>query len=298
MALYETIKSYVDTYIFTNVSELITGDIHNDVNKEIIDAVGARQVYWWPETTDDPGTVENPRSYVAPPGTYTNFLTAAATPAVITAPIGVINWDGGPYWTVKQIALPSPFNYFRAITTQARTAGSTYTTVNIDQAGGGWDATIGEWVQLINPRTGRFEHVQLTTALADDDSSITFKSREFAFDMQIGSIVELFSNTNMRWWAHIPVIGGAIGYVNVPSTWRMPPVEAVDHIFYFKNLEVIRNMTPLAWQAGNTPTNDYSYCIDSSDRTKITFLTPLAAGELIKIKYWQPAVLFDYVPES
>jgi hypothetical protein len=299
MALYETIKSYVDDFIYDNTDELITGAIHNTVNDAIIDAVGARQTYWMPATTLNPGTVQNPRSYIAPTGTYANFLTALATPARVTAPLGVISWDGGPYWTVTQITIPSPYNYFRAKTTQARSAGSPYTTVNIDSAGGGWEALKGEWVQLVNPRTGRFENVQLTVAMTTASTSITFKSRTFAYDMPIDSIVELYSHNNMRWWGHIPVIGvGGLTYVNVPGTWRMPPVEAVDLVFYLENLEVIRGVTPLAWASGSTPADDYQYCIDASDRTKISVLTPLSVGEVIKIKYRQPAVLFDYEPED
>ena len=146
MALFTVLKALVDDNINTNGIQAITGAIHNDVMNELIDAVGAAQVYVNPATTDNPGTPANNRAYIALPGTYTNFggLT-------VTAPLGVLSWDGTS-WTVTQLPIPSPYGLTRAVTTAALTIGTPYTTVNITQSNGGFTAYAGHWVKIIDPR--------------------------------------------------------------------------------------------------------------------------------------------------
>ncbi len=292
MALYNELKASVDDLINTNGIQAITGAIDNYVRNYLIDEVGASQVYVNPAITDNPGTPQNPRAYIALPGTYTNFGGLA-----VTAPLGVLKWNGTA-WSVTQIAIPSPYNYFRAVTTQARSAGSIYTTVNIAQSNGGWTALAGEFVQLINRRTGKFDFVQLAANVIPADTSITFVSRTLSQSFDVGSIVEIFSQTNMRWHAHIPVTSGGFSFFNVPTEWRMPNVNCITPITYLKNLEVLLNSGfRLRWEAGTgEPTYEYQFRIDSTDRTKFYVKSELEAGSIVDVKYWQPSVLEEYIP--
>lgn len=295
MPLYTTVKGINNANIYDNVTQDITGLRHNTVNEEIIDHVGAAQVYGFPATTDNPGTPQNPRAYFALPGTYTNFggLT-------ITAPLGILIWDGDN-WTAKQLAMPSGYNYFRAVTTQARSAGSTYTTLTITQAtpvnnvGGGWNAFAGEWVQLVNRRTGQFDFVQLTADLEDDDTSITFKSRKFAYDMPIGSIVECYPVLNMVWKTAIPVSSGGFNYVDVDSDWPMPPVECDTPVTYMRLLRVRKNRLPCGWVSGESPAELHEYAIHGTTRTRIIFNETLEAGSVVEVEYLQPIIYETYI---
>lgn len=289
MALFPALKLIVDDFIKANGIQAITGDIHNFVEHELIDAVGAPQVYVNPLITDNPGTPENARAYIALPGTYANFLTALATPAVITAPLGVIQWSGGPYWTVKQLPIATGNNFFFAVTTSALTSGTPYTTVNIAQSNGGFTAYAGTWVRLVNQTTGRADYVQLTIDLAPSDTSITFKSRTIITGFPIGSGVEVFPVIGMRWWAEIPVSSAGINFVDLPATWRPPPVEAVQLKVYMENMRVTKNSFECSFDA--TPTEEFEFKLHATTRTRIIFGTNLEAGEIIRVWVLQPAVL-------
>ncbi len=105
MAAYSDIKTLIDDSVFDNTDELITGAIMNSVLNELVDEVGEHQVHVNPAVTDNPGSPQNKRAYIALPGTYTNFGGLA-----VTAPLGIIKWDGSA-WSVTQLGLPSPHNY-------------------------------------------------------------------------------------------------------------------------------------------------------------------------------------------
>lgn len=282
MALYNTIKSIVDDNIFDNVDELITGAIHNDVLHELIDAVGAAQVYVNPAVTDNPGTIENPRAYIALPGVYTNFGGLE-----ITAPLGVLLWNGTA-WSVTQLAIPSPYNYFRAKTTSALTAGTPYTTVNISQSLGGYTAKAGHWVQLINRRTGKFDHVQLTADLDPSDTAITFDARTLVQSFPIGSAVELFPRLNMKWWCEIPVVGAPVDYVDLPADYRLPPAETVDPLVWMEYVRVTKG--PFECEFNATPSEEWQYKRHATLQ-RIHFSGVLSVGDRVRVWVYQPAVL-------
>ena len=291
MALYSTILGIIDDLINTNGIQAITGEVHNGVMHDLVDAVGAAQVYVNPATTDNPGTPENPRAYIALPGTYTNFGGLA-----VTAPLGVLKWNGTA-WSVTQIPIPSGHNYFLATTSQARTAGTPYTSVNITQANGGYTAYAGTWVKLVSRRTGKYDYVQLTADLAPSDTSITFESRTLTNSFEVGSIVEVFPTLGMRWWGTIPVVGAGLSYVDMPTGWRPPPVETVQYTVYMERLRIVRN-SGLELQYNSSPSLDYHYKLNASNRLRIELGEPLAAGEIIKVWLLQPAVLETYTPPS
>lgn len=290
MALFSVLKALVDDQINTNGIQAITGAIHNDVLNDLIDAVGAAQVYVNPAITDNPGTPQNNRAYIALPGTYTNFGGLE-----VTAPLGVLKWNGTA-WSVTQIPIPSGHNYFLAKTTQIRTAGTPYTSVTISQSSGGYTAYAGQWVKLISRRTGRYDFVQLTADVAPSDTSITFESRTLTYTMEVGAIVEIYPTIGMRWWATIPVVGAGLSYVDMTTGWRPPPVETVQYTVYMERLIITRNSLEL--QYNSSPTEDWHYKLNASNRLRIELGTPLEAGEIVRVKLWQPAVLETYTPPS
>lgn len=292
MALFSVIKADVDDLINTNGIQAITGAIHNGVLNDLIDAVGAAQVYINPAVTDNPGTPQNNRAYIALPGTYTNFGNLT-----ITAPLGVLSWNGTA-WSVTQIAMPSPYNYFRCKLTAALTQGTPYTTASIATVTGGWTANAGEFVQIIDRRTGKFDFVQLTAAITPASTSMSFVSRTILHSFSVGSIIELYPTLNMRWHCNypIPTVVGATYFFILPSDWRMPNASCTDSITYLKNLEIVSNGFRLRWEAGTgTPSSIGKYRIDSSNRLKIWLFEEMVEGEN-EVKYWQPAVLEEYVP--
>lgn len=290
MSLYSVIKATIDDLINTNGIQAITGEIHNGVMNDLVDAVGAAQVYVNPATTDNPGTPQNPRAYIALPGTYTNFGGV-----VVTAPIGVIKWDGTS-WSVTNLTMPSGHNYFLAKTTSALVGGTPYTTVGISQSNGGYTAYAGTWVKLVDRRTGKYDFVQLTADLAPSDTSITFASRTLVWSMSVGSIVEVFPTIGMRRWVTIPVPGTGLSYVDMPTGWRPPPVECIQNIVYGEYFDVYKNSAP-CFYAG-TPVSALQWKLNASNRLRMEFGEVLEEGDIVIIKYLQPAVLETYTPPS
>lgn len=289
MALYSTVKGIIDDEIYSNGVQYITGPILNAVLDEIVDAVGARQVYVNPATTDNPGTPENPRVYVCLPGTYTNFLTAAATPAVITAPIGFLIWDGGPYWTATQFPIPSAYDYFQCQTSAAMTSGTPYTTIGVTMSNGGWTAKAGQWVQFVNRRTGVYDFVQLTADVADDATSITFKSWTIQENFPAGSIVEVNPMVNMMTHAKDFVGDGTNNYITLPSDWRPLPLEATDARVWEQHFDVYFNGSR-CWRS-DTISAPFHYDLNSSNRLRMEFLDVLTPADKIIVKYFQPRKL-------
>lgn len=287
MALYSVLKADVDDQINTNGIQAITGAIHNDIMNELIDAVGAAQVYVNPTITENPNSPsspQNPRAYIALPGTYTNFGGEE-----ITAPLGVIGWDGSA-WTATNLPIPSPYNYFRCRTTAIMTSGTTITSIAIEPISSlGWTAYAGQWIQLVNRRTGGFDLVQLTADMAPDDTSISVNSYTLTNTFPAHSIVECYPTLNIRKWTTIPVVGAGLNFVNVDSSWRMPPVETIQYIVYLELLEVFRNGLPCRYAA--TPTEEREYKLDATDRTKVIFGTDFVSGEEVSIRYIQPTIL-------
>lgn len=297
MALYSAVKTIVDDNIYDNITEDITGAIHNNVCHEIIDAAGARQMHFAPAVTFDPGTPENPVSYLAYPGTYVNFLSALATPIEITAPLGVMKWDGGPYWTVTQLTIPSAYNQFRAKTTSAYNSGTPYTTIAISQAATlGWTAKAGHWVQLVNRRTGRTDFVQLKADMGPTDSSISIVTRTLVYSMAVGSLVEVFPSIGMKWWTDTPIPGAVLpppgepaNFVDLPDEWRPPPVECTDPLVYLEYMVVTKNGYECSYS--DDPTEEFEYTLDPDERKRIRFANELDPADVIRCKLWQPAVL-------
>lgn len=286
MALYPTALDLNDSLLPDNDTQQISPLDHRTVNEAIIEYCGAAQVYGFPAVDDNPGTPENPRAYIALPGTYTNFGNLT-----VTAPLGILFWNGTA-WSVIQLTIPSPFNYFKAKTTGVLTAGSTYTSVEIVQSSGGWTAFAGQWVQLVNRRTGEFDFVQLVEDMVPADTMITFDSKVMVKTMAVGSIVEIFPIINFRWWCTIPVAGEGLSFVDMPSGWRPPPVETVQYIVYMELLQITRNGYEM--QYNSSPSEEFHYKLNTDNRLRVELGTPLLDGEIIRIRLWQPAVLEVY----
>lgn len=286
MALYPTALDLNDSLLPDNDTQQISPLDHRTVNEAIIEYCGAAQVYGFPQVDDIPGTPENPRAYIALPGTYTNFGNLT-----ITAPLGILFWNG-EIWTAIQLTIPSPFNYFKAKTTGLLEAGTTYTSIGILQASGGWNAYAGQWVQLVNRRTGEFDFVQLTADIEPSDTEINFVSKVMVKTMAVDSIVELYPMINFRWWRNIPTATEGLSYVDMPAGWRPPPAQAVDYTVYMELLGITRNGYEMQYNA--TPTEELHYRLKSDNRLRIELGTPLLAGEIIRVKLWQPAVLEVY----
>lgn len=288
MALYSTVKGIIDDEIYSNGVQYITGPILNAVLDEIVDAVGARQVYVNPATTDNPGTPENPRVYVCLPGTYTNFLTAAATPAVITAPIGFLIWDGGPYWTATQFPIPSAYDYFQCQTSAAMTSGTPYTTIGVTMSNGGWTAKAGQWVQFVNRRTGVYDFVQLTADVADDDTAITFKSWTIQENFPAGSIVEVNPMVNMMWHGDEGFGDGTNNYITWDTSWRFPPQSTTtDPGVWLQHVIVEINGMPGKWVSG-TPSAPFEYKMNASTGYRMEFADVLTSADRVTVRLWQP----------
>ena len=186
--------------------------------------------------------------------------------------------------------MPSPYNAFRCRTTAALTSSTTITSISIEDVGGfGWTAFAGQWVQLINRRTGVFDHVQLSANLNEGDTTMSVSSYTLAQSFPIGSIVECYPTINMREWVTIPLVGDGLDFVNVTSTWRMPPVETIQYVVYLELLTITRNGFECQYNA--SPSSEYEYNLDITDRTKIIFGTDFVAGEIVRIKYKQPTII-------
>lgn len=285
MALYTEIKTTVDDNIYDNIEELITGEIHNNVLHELIDAVGAAQVYLNPAITDNPGTPENPRAYIALPGVYTNFGGLE-----VTGPLGVLSWNGSA-WSVTQLTIPSGYNYFQCRTTSALSTGTPYTTVNVTMLNGGWTIPVGHWVQIINRRTGAFNFVQLTAAVTGASTSITFKSYTTTSAFPVGSIIEAFPVLNMRTYCE-QYVGTGAAYIDLPVNWRNIPVECTDPEVWDEYYDIHVNLLKGTWAA--SPADDAEYNIGndgSSVRRRLNFSRVMTPSDLIYVKYKQPTIL-------
>lgn len=287
MPLYPEIKARTDDEIDTNGVQAITGEVHNLYLHDQIDNVGARQFYANPALTDNPNLpdpIQNPRSYLALPGIYPNFDGME-----VVAPLGEMNWDGDD-WIATQIPFPSPYNYFRAKTSTTNLmSGTAYTSIAITQMLGGYTAKAGQWVQLVNRVSGKFDHVQLKADLGPADTSISIVQRTLVQSFPIGSIVELFPVLNMRWWPEIMVAAGGLNYVDLPATWRPPPVEAIDTLTYMEIMDVVKDGFQCTFE--ETPTQEFHYGLDAAIRTRIIFSGLLEASSIIRVKLFQPAVL-------
>lgn len=295
MALYPITSALVDDNLPDNISELITAAKHREVEDSIILHVGASQVLVNPATTLNPGTPQNPVAYIALPGVYTNFINSLAAACEVTAPLGVLKWDGTS-WEVTQLPFPSADNYFRAKTTAALSALTAYTTISISQSNGGWDALPGQWVRIVNRRTGVFEFVQLAAEMTNTDTSISIASYTTQNSYPIGSTIELFPTIGMRDWVGFPVVGEGVTFIDMDEDWRPPNAEAIDLIIYAEMLEITKNGFEMSYAA--TPTEEFHYRLDATTRTRIHFAAayPLSAGEIVRVKCRQPAILYPVGP--
>ena len=283
MALFTVLKALVDDNINTNGIQAITGAIHNDVMNELIDAVGAAQVYVNPATTDNPGTPANNRAYIALPGTYTNFggLT-------VTAPLGVLSWDGTS-WTVTQLPFPADYDYSECQTSSALSASTPYTTVNVEMLNGGVIGTAGQWVKIINRRTGAYEFLQLAANVDVIDTSITFVSYTTISAFPIGSVIEINPTSHMMWHAKELFGDGTNDYVTLPSDWRTLPAACVNPDVWLQLMIVEINSTPARWTTSQV--DDFDYGLNVSDRLKLETANILTVNDRVTVKYFQPRKL-------
>ena len=283
MALFTVLKALVDDNINTNGIQYITGAIHNDVMNELIDAVGAAQVYVNPATTDNPGTPANNRAYIALPGVYTNFGGLE-----ITGSFGVLSWDGTS-WSVENFNIGGNDGMIRRITTAALTAATTITSVAIEEVDGlAGTSHAGNWMRIINRRNGRYEYFQLTAQLLGSATTMSVASYTLDYDYPIGSIIEAFPTIGMRYYNTRQIAVAGLNYVNVEFGWRMPPVEgdAAHESVYMELLTVFRD--GIMCKHDTTPTTSREYKIDPTDRTKLIFGTDFVGGEEVYIRFYQP----------
>lgn len=289
MALFDVLKALTDAEINTNGIQYITGERHNLYLHELIDALGARQVHFPTSQSYDPGEPENNEVHVALPGIYAFYLTALATPAVITAPLGLLVWTGGPYWTVVQLTIPSAYDYFQARTNAALLTATPYTTVAIVQSNGGWEGKAGQWVQIVNRRTGQYDLLQLTADLAPTDIAITFKEKTFSNEYLLNSIIELDPQVNMKQWSKILYGDGTNDYIDLPDTWMLPPIETVDPDVWLQLISMKINKMEATWDSALP--HDLTYDIidnASSARVRIKFERIMLPSDEIIFRLWQP----------
>lgn len=289
MGFFTTLKALINANINTNGVQAITGAIHNDVMIQLVDALGAKNVYFNPATTDNPGTPENNRAYIAFPGTYTNFGNLT-----ITAPLGVLSWNAATStWSVTQLSIPSPFEYFRAKTTDDYFAGNTVTSLAISQTGGlGYTAYAGTWVQLIDRKTGVYDHVQLSADMAATDVSISVTSWELQEDFSAGAIVEVFPVLNMRKHVHIPVAGAGLNYVDLPFNWRFPK-DAVQKVVWEEYVEAFVDNSLAVWDSSPAGIAQYKIIQHPTENTwtRMQFGDTFTGGEIVRVKLIQPIKL-------
>ena len=285
MAAYSAIKAIIDGLIFANSSQLITGTIHNNALDQVIDVVGANRVFINPAITDNPGTPDMPVVYFALPGVYTNFGALE-----VTAPIGILLWSGGSggSWSVTQLPFATGYDTLSAKLTTARDLGLPYTTLPINQMVGR-TAISGQWIQLIDRRTGDVEQVQLAAAMAAVDSSLTITSRVFQKAMPVGASIEVAPRINMMWHTFVGVGDGVHAYINCPLDWLLPVKSTANALIYEEVCDIRHNgMTPLY---AATPTNDFEYSVHSSLRYRFTFSRVQTSSDKFRIKWWGPRVL-------
>lgn len=280
MALFTVLKALIDDDINTNGIQAITGAIHNDVLNEIVDAVGAAQVYLNPAITDNPGTPANNRVYIALPGTYTNFGGLS-----IIAPLGALVWNGTA-WSAYQFYMPSPHDFLSCKTNAALMAATPYTTVNVTMLNGGTTAIAGQWVQIVHRRSGVYEFVQLTANVTAVDTSISFVSYTMVNSFPLESIVEFRPVTNLMWHGKELFGDGVNTYVTVPATWRLPPALCVNPDVWIQLLSVEINGTMAQWHP--TPVSDFDFEVDASNRLRIKFSYVLTVNDRVVVRALQP----------
>lgn len=285
MALNTVTRAIIDDNINTNGIQYITGAINNDVLNEMMTALEVAEVYVNPATTDNPGTPANNRAYIALPGIYTNFGGLE-----ITAPLGILKWDGTS-WSVTQLWLPSPYDYKKCKLNTALTGGTPYTTFNVTMMDGGVDAVAGEWVQIINRRTGERDFVQLTANVADTDTSITFKLWTMANSHPVGSIIDFRPCTNMQWKSRTLYGDGTNDYIDIPTTpevlW-LPPVECVDENVWASMVQVIINGIVAAWVP--SPAGDTEYDVNASSRIRLEFSRIMTPFDRVVVRVNHPQI--------
>lgn len=103
--LYTDITQVVHDNIYSNGDQIITGDILQGVLDQVIQEVGASQVFACPATSYNPPT-QNPAAYLVLPGTYTNFYDQSGPIHVSTA-LALLKWDG-TYWHQTPIPVVIP----------------------------------------------------------------------------------------------------------------------------------------------------------------------------------------------
>lgn len=288
MALYPTVKALVESDLPTNVSQLITALKHRGVEHQIIDDVGASQVLVNPAIDLDPGTPQNPVAYIALPGVYENFINSLAAACEVTAPLGVLKWDGTS-WEVTQLPFPTADNYFKCKTTATYTQGTNLASIAIEMMDGGITALNGQWVKITSRRTGRFDFVQLIADVGASDTSISIDNRVIQYTIEEGSIVDFNPVVGMRWWVTTLYGNGADTFVDMPSTWRPPPVEATSANLYHQLFNVIVNRQYAAY--ATPPVNPFDYGLNAVTRTRMTFAQIMEPQDEIIIKLWQPCDL-------
>lgn len=285
MALYPTPIAQNTNLLPDNDTQQISPLDHRTVNQAIIDYCGAAQVYGFPAETDNPGTPENPRAYIALPGTYTHFGNLT-----VSAPLGILRWDGTS-WTVVNLTMPSAYEYRKCKLNEAIVAAvGTTTDLDITMTSGGWSAKAGQWVQLINRRTGEYDFLQLAANITAATTNMAIVPRVIQKNFNVGSIVEIDSSVNMKWYGIELTGDGTNNYVTVPSTWRTPPLETVDRNVWFDLLQVSLNGMQARWEAVPSGPFDYNIVNDAT-RLKFYFANPLSIFDKVIIRLYQPRIL-------
>jgi hypothetical protein len=284
MGLYPTPYANNTDLLPDNTTQQISPLDHRTVNEAIILYCGAAQVYAFPAEADNPGTPENPRAYIALPGTYPNFGNLT-----VSAPLGILFWNGTA-WSVINLTMPSPHEYRRCKLNEAIVAAiGTTTDFDVDMINGGWAAKAGQWVQLINRRTGDYDFCQLAADITASTTNIQIVPRIIQKNFNVGSIVEIDSSVNMKWYG-IELTGIGTNFVTVPSSWRLPPLQAIDPNVWYDLLQISVNGMQARWQS--TPVGPFDYnVVNDATRLKIYFANNLSTNDKVIVRLYQPRVL-------
>ena len=283
MALFDNIKGVVDSNIFANGVQGITGPVHNSVLKQVIDALGVNRIMVNPLTSHSPGTPQEPVAYIALPGTYPSF-----TPGVtVTSPIGIILWNGAT-WSVIDLPIPSAYDIFSTKTTASYESGLPYVSIAIDQLIAR-EAIAGQWVQLINRRTGETDQVQLAAPWTLGATSIAITSHVMNGNFPIGSAVEIAPEINMRWHPHLATGDGVNTYIDCPTNWRLPIPSTSDARIYREVFDVYINGVNANFS--ETPIPEYEYDVHESIRYRVLFGRVMTPNDNVLFKWKGPRFL-------
>lgn len=285
MELYATLRALIDANINTNGTQAITGAVHNDVMNQLLDALSVSEVYANPTLATNPGTPETAVAYIALPGVYPNFGGLE-----ITAPLGILIWNGSPAaWSVVQLAFPSAYEYRFCKTIETLTALTSGNAVDVEMLNGGFTAKAGQWIQIVNRRTGDYLPLRLVANVASNATILYFVPLTFPTTLDIGSAIEIDPSVNMKWYGKAIYGDGVNNYIDMPTTWLPPPSQCTDPDVWISLIRIFCNGTRMFWAA--TPSGPLEFDLHTTNRYRIELDWVPTVNDRFDVELFQPRIL-------